>query len=123
MQGFRLFPKIVEVDKLLRERKRLRRKIYECHPELAFWQLNSNRPLQQPTKHPKGIRLRQRLLIKGGIRPCIVRGKPLKYAKVDDMLDALACALIARRIRAKKARSFPSPPPRDAHGLPMAIWA
>ena len=35
----------------------------------------------------------------------------------------LACAAIARRIHAGLAQPFPNPPPRDAHGLVMAIWA
>jgi Protein of unknown function (DUF429) len=41
----------------------------------------------------------------------------------DDLLDALACAAVARRIHAGTARPFPDPPERDAFGLPMAIWA
>ena len=39
------------------------------------------------------------------------------------LLDALACAAIARRLHAGLAQPFPNPPPRDAHGLIMAIWA
>ena len=39
------------------------------------------------------------------------------------LLDALACAAIARRLHAGSAQPFPNPPPRDAFGLPMAIWA
>ena len=31
--------------------------------------------------------------------------------------------LVARRIHAGNAQSFPDPPARDAFGLPMAIWA
>lgn len=122
LQAFYLCPKIVEVDKLLRKHRRLRKKVYECHPELAFWRLNGERPVRFSKKHRKGILLRRKLLIGAGI-PVTALKTPPKGAKVDDMLDALACALIARRIRAGKARSFPSRPPRDAYGLPMAIWA
>jgi len=46
-----------------------------------------------------------------------------KGVAADDLLDALACAAIARRVRAGLARPFPEPPPRDGYGLPMAIWA
>jgi predicted RNase H-like nuclease len=46
-----------------------------------------------------------------------------KGAGEDDLLDALACAAIARRIRAGLAEPFPDPPPRDRYGLQMAIWA
>jgi predicted RNase H-like nuclease len=123
MQGFYLFPKIIEVDQFLRRHKHLRKKIYECHPELAFWRINGERPVEQPKKNPEGIRLRKRLLIKGGIPSCAASARPPKGAKTDDLLDALACALIARRIHAGTAQPFPNPPPCDAYGLPMAIWA
>ena len=44
-------------------------------------------------------------------------------AGADDLLDALACAAIARRIHTGVAQPFPAPPERDTFGLPMAIWA
>jgi hypothetical protein len=44
-------------------------------------------------------------------------------AQPDDLLDAATCAAIARRIHRGLARPFPDPPPTDAYGLPMAIWA
>ena len=44
------------------------------------------------------------------------------YCK-DLLLDALACAAIARRLHAGVAQSFPKSPGRDAFGLPVAIWA
>jgi predicted RNase H-like nuclease len=48
---------------------------------------------------------------------------PPKGAGADDVLDALACAAIARRIHAGAAQPFPDPPERDGLGLPIAIWA
>jgi predicted RNase H-like nuclease len=53
----------------------------------------------------------------------IVQAVPPKGAGTDDLLDALACAATARRIHSGSAQPFPDPPPRDAHGLIMAIWA
>jgi len=44
-------------------------------------------------------------------------------AAIDDLLDSLACAAIARRILARVAVPFPDPPLRDEFGLPVAIWA
>lgn len=122
-QGFYLCCKIVEVDKFLRLHKSLRRKVYESHPELAFWRLNNERPLGHPKKHPNGIKQRRRLLVGAGIPRALTVSKPPKGASADDMLDSFVCALVARRIRAKTARSFPNSRPRDEHGLPMAIWA
>jgi predicted RNase H-like nuclease len=52
-----------------------------------------------------------------------VNGAPPKGAGRDDLLDALACAVIAARIDRGLARPVPDPPECDACGLPMAIWA
>ena len=122
-QGFYLFPKIVEVDKLLRKNGSLVRRVFEAHPELAFWRLNDERELKYPKKVVAGVKLRTRILLNAGIPLEKIKSPAPRGAKVDDLLDAFVCAVIARRIFAKKARSFPGPPPRDAFGLPMAIWA
>ncbi|MFZ1089563.1 MAG: DUF429 domain-containing protein [Xanthobacteraceae bacterium] len=52
-----------------------------------------------------------------------MHSEPPRGAGPDDLLDALACAAVARRIQAGEARPFPDPPERDSFGLPMAIWA
>src|SRR5690242_9950489 len=46
-QGFAIFPKIREIDALLRARPELAATIYEVHPELAFWALNGRHPLPE----------------------------------------------------------------------------
>ena len=70
-----------------------------------------------------GLALRRGLLIAAGLPKETVHALPPKGAAADDLLDALGCAAMARRIHAGLARPFPDPPPRDAYGLPMAIWA
>ena len=102
--------------------------MFEVHPELAFWRLNGGRALTEPKKvkgkvYEPGLRLRRQLLIDAGLPQIIVEGAAPKGADADDLLDALACAAIARRIHAGIARPFPDPPERDAFDLPMAIWA
>jgi predicted RNase H-like nuclease len=68
--------------------------------------------------------LRRRLLVANGFPEKAVDLTPPKAkAGGDDWLDALACAAVARRIHAGTAEPFPNPPPRDAFGLAMAIWA
>jgi len=69
------------------------------------------------------LEVRRSLLVAVGGAEEAVNGAPLKCAGADDLLDALACLAIARRIHAGLARPFPDPPARDAFGLPMAIWA
>lgn len=127
-QLFNISSKIREVDQALRANDALQARIFEVHPELAFWRLNGERPLTEPKKvksrcHEPGLDQRRRLLVAAGLPTAIVGSTPPRGAGADDLLDALACAAIARRIHAGTARPFPDPPPRDSYGLPMAIWA
>jgi len=127
-QLFNIAPKIREVDAALRAEPVFAQRVFEVHPELAFWRLNGERPLAEPKKvknrcYEPGLALRRDLLIAAGLPPGTVASAPPSGAGPDDLLDALACAVIARRIRAGLARPFPDPPPRDSCGLPMAIWA
>jgi predicted RNase H-like nuclease len=128
IQTFGILPKIREVDEALRAIPAAAARVCEVHPELAFWRLNGDRALNQPKKvksrpHAPGLALRRRLLVDGGLPKDCVNTEAPRPAGPDDLLDALACAAIARRIHAGEARPFPYPPPRDAYGLAMAIWA
>jgi len=127
-QLFMLAPKIREVDACLRGDAAAAARAFEVHPELAFWRLNGERALAEPKKvkgrrYEPGLALRRRLLIEAGLPAALVNGAPPSGAGADDLLDALACAVIARRIDAGVARPFPDPYERDAFGLRMAIWA
>jgi predicted RNase H-like nuclease len=127
-QLFMIAPKIREVDQVLRAAPSLAARVYEVHPELAFWRLNGERALDQPKKvkgvcYEPGLALRRDLLIAAGLPAPIVTGRPPRGAGADDFLDALACAAIAQRLAAGAARPFPQPPLRDSFGLPVAIWA
>ena len=127
-QLFNIAPKIREVDALLRGDPALARRVFEVHPELAFWRLNGGQALDRPKKvkgrcYEPGLALRRSLLIAGGLPEIAVNAKPPKGAGPDDLLDALACAYVAVRLRDGSAQPFPDPPERDAYGLPMAIWA
>jgi predicted RNase H-like nuclease len=127
-QLYNIAGKIREVDEALRAAPAAAARVFEVHPEVAFWRMNGERALTEPKKVKSrpcepGLALRRRLLIDAGLPAEIVTAVPPKGAGPDDLLDALACAAIARRIHAGTARPFPDPPPRDAFGLPMAIWA
>ena len=127
-QLFNITPKIREVDDALRSDPDAAGRVFEVHPELAFWRLNGARPLAEPKKvksrpYEPGLALRRGLLIAAGLPEGTVNATPPRGAAGDDLLDALACAAIARRLHAGLAQPFPDPPPRDAFGLAMAIWA
>jgi predicted RNase H-like nuclease len=127
-QLFMLVPKIREVDVCLRDDAAAAARVFEVHPEVAFWRLNGGRSLDEPKKvkgrcHDPGLTLRRGLLVTAGFAVELVNSAPPSGAGADDLLDALACAAIARRIHAGLARPCPDPPPRDAFGLTMAIWA
>jgi predicted RNase H-like nuclease len=120
-------PKVREVDAVLRSDRTAARTVLEVHPEVAFWRLNGERALTEPKKvkgrcYGPGLALRRQLLVAAGF-PADALSAPPKGAGPDDLLDAFACAAVARRVHAGVARPFPDPPPRDSFGLPMAIWA
>ena len=128
-QGFYILDKVVEVDKFLCGHRDYIGRVFETHPELAFWRLNGEQPLSEPKKckgriHPPGLKLRRALLMRAGVPEETAHARPPPGAAEDDLIDALACAVIARRIQSNRAKPFPDPPPEpDSCGLPMAIWA
>jgi predicted RNase H-like nuclease len=127
-QLFMIAPKIREVDEMLRNAPALTGRVFEVHPEVAFWRLNGDRALHEPKKHKgspygPGLALRRTLLARAGFPGTVTEQAPPAGAAADDLLDALACAAIARRILAGTAVPFPDPPLCDEFGLPVAIWA
>ena len=129
-QGFHIFPKIVEIDRLLRTRPEFQAVVRECHPEVAFWAMNGETPLTEPKKtkgapYPVGLALRRGLLETHGFEPDIMAAERARTLRVgaDDLIDACAAAWTAARIARGNALTFPDPPERDAYGLPVAIWA
>ncbi|WP_374333102.1 DUF429 domain-containing protein [Aestuariivirga sp.] len=127
-QIFHIFPKIREVDALLTPE--LQSRVHEVHPEVCFWAMNGEVPLQHAKKtkgrfNAQGIALRQTLLERAGFP--LASLPPATYRRadvgVDDLIDACACAWSARRILDGRAVSFPADPPLDARGLRMAISA
>ena len=127
-QLFMIAPKIREVDAVLRAAAAAAARVFEVHPEVGFWRLNGERALDEPKKvksrpHEPGLALRRRLLVEAGVAEDVACSSPPAGAAADDLIDALACAVIARRIHEGRAQPFPLHHGRDAFGLPIAIWA
>ena len=104
-------------------------RVFEVHPEVAFWRLNGGRALTEPKKvksrpYEPGLALRRGLLIAAGL--------PHERRERDAAQRRGAPTTCSMRWPAPPSRGafmrgvaqpFPDPPPRDAFGLPMAIWA
>lgn len=128
IQAFGIFPKIREIDALLRQRPALRERVFESHPEVAFMRLNGGAPMRLPKKikgmvNPAGMEERKALLAGRGYERAFLDRPPPAGAKPDDFLDAACMMLVAGRIGRGEAVSFPDPPGRDALGIVVAIHA
>ena len=125
-QAFFLFPKILEIDRLLQADPGLRQRIFECHPEFAFCRLNNMVAMATPKKirgkvNPAGIAERIALLSLHGIEPGIFdKGAP-RGAAMDDLVDAAVNLVLARRYVSGLTTPFPAEPVRDRHGILIAI--
>ncbi len=125
-QAFHLFPKIRELDKALADERQER--VFEVHPEVAFWRLNGGAPMSLPKKvksriNPAGMDERRACLAAHGLEPAFLSQKPPRGAAADDFLDACVNAVMALRILAGGAEPFPKDFSRDSRGHRIAIWA
>ena len=127
-QCFHLFPKIREIDAAMTPA--LQERVFECHPELAFWAMNGQQPLDEPKKvksrpYEPGLKLRRRLLAAVGMPATLLDPDVVlpKGVVIDDLLDAAACAWTARRAHLGTALHLPENPPIDGRGLRMEICA
>ncbi len=118
-QTFHLFPKMREVDELLRGNRKLKRVIHEAHPELAFARMNGGKPVLSKKRRPEGYAERLQLLARHGFKTAIER---LPGAARDDILDAIAVCRTATLIAAGRAARLGPAKARDCYGLPMNIW-
>ena len=118
-QTFHLFPKMREIDALMRGNAKLRRIVYEAHPELAFARMNGGKPVLSKKRQPDGFAERLRLLARHGLKwkPVTVSG-----AARDDVLDAMAVCRTAMLIAERTATRLGPARERDRYGLPMNIW-
>lgn len=118
-QTFHLFPKMREIDALMRGNRKLHRIVYEAHPELAFARMNGGKPVLSKKRQPDGFAERHALLAKHGLnwRPVALPG-----AARDDVLDAIAVCRTAILIADGGATRLGPAKARDRYGLPMNIW-
>jgi len=124
LECFNILPKIRQVDALMTPARQAF--VREVHPELVFALLaGRGRGLVEPKRTAEGERLRLRLLRKivPRLDPGAVRAR-LGLARVarDDVIDAVACLVAARRIAKGEALVLPQGAVfRDARGLRMEV--
>ena len=118
-QTFHLFPKMREVDALMRGNEALRSIVYEAHPELAFTRMNDGKPVLAKKRKPDGFAERLELLARHGFEWKV---KTLPGAARDDVLDAMAVCRTATLIADGTATRLGPAQERDRYGLPMNIW-
>lgn len=122
IEAYNLFPKLRELDELMTAE--LQERFCEVHPEVSFYTLNDERPLDHSKHVPEGRAQRIALLqragwhdIAGAVKGCLQAG-----VQIDDILDAHAACWTAERIQRGEASCMPPTPPADGRGLQMAIW-
>jgi predicted RNase H-like nuclease len=119
-QSWGICPKIREADAVFRLAPRLQESIRETHPELCFRLLNGGQPLENPKKTRAGRRVRRELLRSWTSNlETVLKHKPL--VAPDDLLDAVAAAVVARMAWEGSTGSVPLAREYDACGLAMEI--
>ncbi|MDR9435871.1 MAG: DUF429 domain-containing protein, partial [Thiohalophilus sp.] len=99
-QTWNICPKIREVDTWLRQHPTAQSRVHESHPEIAFYALNKERPLETRKKSPEGRERRLALLTQaiGNARQLFeqaVDQHPRTQLQTDDILDAMVLAVMA----------------------------
>ena len=122
-QSWAIVPKIQEVDAYLQQEAQ-RAKIREIHPEICFWALNRQRPMEHNKKTEEGYEQRIALLARylPGVRK-IVETALSRYLRKqlarDDIVDALMGAVTASLPGV--LQTIPAVPEIDDAGLPMEM--
>lgn len=127
IQAFNLLPRIRELDRAVDPE--LQGRVFEAHPELAFSAL-AGAPMAHPKRTQRGRQRRlaelSRVWGQGVAAHAHVAKHGFKRSLVapDDVLDAWALVLTARRRARGDARRLPegSDSDLDPRGLRMEIW-
>lgn len=133
IQTWHLLPKLRELDALLTGGPAgLHERVREAHPELCLFGLAGGRAMVHAKRTAAGRAERLALLGRHGPAAAALvqdlsRRHPRRQLAADDSIDAATLAITAWRLVMPPAgpavrRCLPDPPPRDAAGLPMALW-
>ena len=97
------------------------RQVFEVHPELSFYQLNDDVPMQHAKESPEGV-LERRTLVEARIPGIdVVIDASIPGVEQRHLLDASADMVTARRIAARAVERVPEDPEWDDAGVRMEI--
>ncbi|MCU1624766.1 MAG: hypothetical protein JWL79_3611 [Frankiales bacterium] len=97
------------------------RQVFEVHPELSFYQLNDDVPMQHAKETPEGVDERRRLVVARIPGIDAVLEAKLPGVELRHMLDASADMVTARRISARAVDRLPEDPEWDGAGVRMEL--
>lgn len=125
VQAWNITPKIKTIDTFLIQYPELKEVVLESHPELLFRNLNGGM-IYQKKNTKKGLRHRLDLVsnheeIAADFFREIKEEFRRNEVAEDDIVDAMALALAAKKSAEKGVKTIPENPPEDSEGLPMAI--
>lgn len=122
-QGFAIYAKVAEVNRVLTPKLQCR--VFEVHPEVSFWALAGERPMEHSKGRPEGFEERRELLrsaLDGVAIPTRSEaGRMARPAKTDDVLDAIIAAWTAHRFAIGQAGRLPEEPQIGTRELRMEI--
>jgi predicted RNase H-like nuclease len=97
------------------------RTIFEVHPEVSYYQLNEDRPLEYRKRSIHGQNERRALLETKISRVERILDARVPGARRPHLLDAAACMWTARRVLGRAMTRMPMDPEWDSEGLRMEI--
>jgi predicted RNase H-like nuclease len=98
------------------------RQVFEVHPELSFYQLNDDQPMQHSKYTEEGVAERRRLVESKIPGVDVVLDAQLQGGvTARHLLDATADMVTARRIAARAVTRLPEDPEWDEHGVRMEL--
>ena len=119
-----IYPKIRQLDELLRKRPELCERIFEVHPEVSFCAWNGMQPIVEPKAKAPGA-AKRRALIDAHFGETAFETIRLKYKRSevedDDIFDAFAALWTAERIGNRTSRTLPDKRAPESAGLPMRM--
>ncbi len=122
-QSYAICPKIREIDKFLKDNEKYKNKLIESHPEICFAKFNGT-PIFENKKTPEGIKKRISVLSEyyKEIEEIVYESNiSKKEAQIDDILDAICLAVVARNGQKGELKTIPAEPQKDNCGFLMQM--